>query len=142
MNRSTSAAPARLRRGARTGQPWKVRFARAGSDAHASRLGRHLGDPFVQFVDSRRIGGVLHRALELQRSGNGRYPDFPVAAVEIWLAATDVFARWRRVAFGHFLLRGTLTSWDISSCSGNVSRLTGMTAECGRTPPPPLPHPA
>src|SRR3954466_9414955 len=113
-------------------QPWKGRFARAASGARANRSGRHLGGPFVQFVDSQRIGGVLHRALELQRSGNGRYSDFPVAAVEIWLAATDVFARWCRVVLGHFLLRGTLTSWDISSCIGNVSRFTGMTAECGR----------
>src|SRR4249919_786420 len=110
----------------------KEGVARAGSDARADRSGRHLGGPFVQFVDSRRIGGVLRRTLELQRRGNGRYSDFPVAAVEIWLAATDVFARWRRVVLGHFLLRGTLTSWDISSCSGNVSRFTGMTAECGR----------
>ena len=72
----------------------KEGFARAGSDARANRSNRrHLGGPFVQLVDSRRIGGVLHRALELQRRGDGRYPDFPVAAVEIWLAATDVFAR-------------------------------------------------
>src|SRR6185437_8329096 len=49
-----------------------------------------------------------------------------------WLAATDVFARLCRVVLGHFLLRGTLTPWDISSCIGIVSRFTGMTSECGR----------
>src|SRR3954468_5162684 len=104
MNRPTSATPARLRpSGSRTGPAVeRIRFARAGSDARANRSGRHLGGPFVQLVDGRRIGGVLHRTLELQRSGNGRYSDFPVAAVEIWLAATDVFARWCRVVLGHF----------------------------------------
>ena len=55
------------------------------------------------------MGRGLGYALELQRSNNGRYSDFPVAAVELLLAAADVFVRLCRVVLAEFLLRGTST---------------------------------